>query len=149
MLYYKQSGFSIEAGTWRLITAYFGICSHLLCILFTAFPSLVCGPSICHSSLLQILLRTLNSCTVVLIIITKAPSRQVANWNPLPMTRRLFCWYNSCAKAWICSSRVSTSLMRSVDKLQDLINKFNLIFSFFKSKTPHTGLQVFGFKLSF
>ena len=30
-------GFSIEAGTRRLITTYFGICSRLLCILFAAF----------------------------------------------------------------------------------------------------------------
>ena len=57
----KLSGgrFSIEAGTQWLITAYFGICTcnclhHVLCILFTAFPILVYGPSVCHCHLLKV-----------------------------------------------------------------------------------------------
>ena len=38
-----SSGFAIEAGTRRLITTYFGICSRLLCILFAAFLFFVWG----------------------------------------------------------------------------------------------------------
>lgn len=57
------------------------------------------------------LLRTLHQFQMKFI--TRAPSRQVANWNPLPMTRRLFCWYISCAKDWISSSNFRTSLISS------------------------------------
>ena len=35
-------------------SAYFRICSRLLCTLFAAFPSLVYGPSVCHSCLLKV-----------------------------------------------------------------------------------------------
>lgn len=48
--------------------------------------------------------------------ITRAPSRHVANWNPLPITRRLFCLYNSSAKDWISSSSFRTFLIRSMNK---------------------------------
>jgi len=47
-------GFSIEAGTQRLVAAYFGICSCLLCMLFYSFLSLVYGPSVCHSCLFKV-----------------------------------------------------------------------------------------------
>ena len=55
------SWLSMDAGTRRLIAAYFGICGRLLYILFAAFPSLVYVHYICLSRLylLQILFRTL------------------------------------------------------------------------------------------
>lgn len=65
VLIMQCSGFSIEAGTWRLIATNFGLCNCLIYIPFAAFPSPVYSPSICHSfllrkCLLQILLRTLS-----------------------------------------------------------------------------------------
>ena len=37
----QLAGFSIEAGNWQFITAYFNNCCLLLCILLVAFHSLV------------------------------------------------------------------------------------------------------------
>ena len=44
---------------------------------------------------------------------TRAPSRQVAKLNPLPMTIRLFCWYSPCASSLISESSSSASRIRS------------------------------------
>ena len=44
---------------------------------------------------------------------TRAPSRQVAKLNPLPMTIRLFCWYSPCASSLISESSFSASRIRS------------------------------------
>ena len=50
----QLAGFSIEAGIWQLITAYFNTCCLLLCILLAASPSLVYSPSVCHSCVLKV-----------------------------------------------------------------------------------------------
>ena len=44
-----MAGFSIKAGTRRLIATYFGIGSRLLCILFAAFLFFVCVQVFCLS----------------------------------------------------------------------------------------------------
>ena len=45
----KFTGFSIKAGTRRLIATYFGIGSRLLCILFAAFLFFICPQVFCLS----------------------------------------------------------------------------------------------------
>ena len=50
----QLAGFSIEAGNWQFITAYFNNCCLLLCILLVAFHSLVYSPSVCHSRVLKV-----------------------------------------------------------------------------------------------